>query len=93
MKCIQFGNENGIKMIKDIKIQNPIKWLNILIANNKTERNKILNLFHNHNISIRPAWNLINTFPMYKNCQTFNLINSKYLFDRIICLPSSVNHD
>ncbi len=91
MNYLKLTKEIGFKMLVDINNSKSNKWLNIIISKNKNEKNKLLNLFRKNNIFIRPAWNLLNTLPMYKKCQIFNLKNSSYLYDRIICLPSSVN--
>ena len=90
---LDWSKRNGLNMLCDIDNSNSNKWLNILICRNRVEKNKILNQCYKNNIFVRPAWNLLNTLPFYKNCQTFNLINSKYLFDRIVCLPSSVSYE
>jgi perosamine synthetase len=38
----------------------------------------------------RPIWRLLSSLDMYKNCQTDNLKNSKWLEDRVVNIPSSV---
>ena len=53
------------------------------------ERNKILEVTHDNNIFTRPTWKLLHKLPMYRICQTFNLNNTNWLEDRIVCLPSS----
>ena len=38
----------------------------------------------------RPVWILMNKLPMFKYHQKGNLINSEWLFERVVNLPSSV---
>ena len=40
----------------------------------------------------RPVWKLMSKLSMYKKCQRDNLINSLWLRDRVVNLPSSVPH-
>jgi perosamine synthetase len=56
----------------------------------KTERDSFLEYSIASGVMTRPIWRLLNTLPMYKNCQTTDLENANYLADRIVNLPSSV---
>jgi hypothetical protein len=38
----------------------------------------------------RPAWELMNRLPMFKNCQIENVENAEWLVDRVVNIPSSV---
>ena len=38
----------------------------------------------------RPIWKLMNKLPMFKNAQSNNLKNSKWLCERVVNIPSSV---
>lgn len=65
-------------------------WLNAILFNNLNKRNSFLNLSNSQNVMVRPAWNLMHTLKMFKNCQRDNLKISKFIFDRLVNLPSSV---
>ncbi len=90
LKYLNFCKKNNFKIFNPIEKTIPNYWLNILIAKNIKERNHILNSTHKNNIFTRPAWKLLHTLPMFKKCQKENLSNSKWLADRIICLPSGI---
>ena len=57
--------------------------------NLKILRNEILNYAHSKNILLRPSWNLINTFSMYKKNPSGELKIAEDQAYRIINLPSS----
>ena len=38
----------------------------------------------------RPIWTLMSKLEMFKNCQNDGLVNSKWLEERVINVPSSV---
>jgi perosamine synthetase len=65
-------------------------WLNAILLQDKTERDSFLEYSIASGVMTRPIWRLLNTLPMYKNCQTMDLENANYLADRIVNLPSSV---
>ncbi len=65
-------------------------WLNCLILENKKERNKLLELSHGQKIFMRPAWFPMHLLPMFKHNQQVDLINTVSLYNRIVCIPSSV---
>ena len=83
-------HENKVKIIEPIKDSKPNFWLNTIIVNDLEERNYVLGEINKKNINIRPAWNLLSSLPMFKNCQSEEIPNTTWLFDRIINLPSSV---
>jgi dTDP-4-amino-4,6-dideoxygalactose transaminase len=67
-------------------------WLNTILFNNLTERNKFLEYSNSNNVMTRPAWHLLNELPMYRSCEHDALVNSKWLYDRIVNIPSSINY-
>ena len=65
-------------------------WLNAIILENRNERDKFLKYTNEHGVMTRPVWTLMNRLDMFENCQTDNLMNAKWLEDRIVNIPSSV---
>jgi perosamine synthetase len=88
---------NEFKKIKSLKIMSSPKncksnyWLQTLVLcdEEKKLKNQIIKDCHSSGIKVRPLWDLISTFKMYKNCPKMNLDNSKKAYDTIINLPSS----
>ena len=69
-------------------------WLNAVIMNSFEDRNKLLKKCISNNIFARPFWGLLSEQRIYKeHLQSDNLENSKYLYERVVCLPSSVHID
>ena len=89
-KYKKFLTKYNFQLLSPIKNAEPNYWLNILILKNRHERDKFLKISHKDKIYCRPTWKLLHTLKMFRNCQKDNLINSKNLEKKIICLPSSV---
>ena len=65
-------------------------WLNTIILNSKSERDKFLEDSNSNGIMTRPIWTLMSNLPMFIDCQKDNLFNSIWLEERVVNLPSSV---
>ncbi len=65
-------------------------WLNAIITKDRAQRDEILEFTNSHGVMTRPIWELMTRLPMFANCQTDSLKNSKWLADRVVNLPSSV---
>lgn len=65
-------------------------WLNAIVLKNKEERDSFLNHTNEQGIMTRPIWQLVNTMPMFINCQKSELTNAQWLEERVVNIPSSV---
>ncbi|MEW6593971.1 MAG: LegC family aminotransferase [Thermodesulfobacteriota bacterium] len=65
-------------------------WLNTILLPDQTQRDDFLAQCHRAGILCRPAWNLLHTLPMYRECQRDSLENASCLAERLVNLPSSV---
>lgn len=65
-------------------------WLNSLIFKNKSHRDRFLKETNSKGIMTRPIWTLMCNLPIYSKEQQYNLKNSKWLFERVVNIPSSV---
>jgi perosamine synthetase len=63
-------------------------WLNVIQLKDKIERKSFLEFTNNNGVMTRPIWRLMNKLEMYKNCQTDNLVNSFWLEERVVNIPS-----
>ena len=85
----------GLEVIKENSNCINNNWLVSirLTINNRNElkeiRDKILNTAHSKNLFLRPSWNLINSFKMYKDAPAGDLKIAQDQSFRIINLPSS----
>lgn len=65
-------------------------WLNALILSNKQERDVFLEATNAAGVMTRPTWQLMSKLDMFKSCQSDKLINSHWLEERIVNIPSGV---
>ena len=64
-------------------------WLNTLLTKDRTQRDELLEYTNKNGVMTRPVWELMNRLPMFTHCQTDGLVNSAWLADRIVNIPSS----
>ena len=65
-------------------------WLNVILLNNKKQRDEFLDFSNKNGVMTRPTWKLMNELEMFKDCQFSDLKNAKYLENRIVNIPSSI---
>jgi len=87
-----FQNMPGVTVFNEPPNAYSNYWLNILLldADLATKRDRLLGALHDNHILSRPAWQLMHRLPMYCECPCMTLKNAEQLYQRIICLPSSV---
>ena len=64
-------------------------WLNTILLEDRVERDAFLAFTNDQKIMTRPAWTPLNELPMYEKCQAGPLINTSWLADRLVNIPSS----
>jgi len=85
-----FFSNTDYKFFKEPKNSRSNYWLNSIILKDKYQRDKFLHETNSNGIMTRPIWKLMNKLPMYKNSQSDDLIDSNWLYERIVNIPSSV---
>ena len=87
-----FSKIEGVKIYKPIKESNPNHWLISFKLDDKLIKfhKKILNFLNKNKVYSRPAWELMSSLPMYKNCPSDRNFNAKKIQQSVICLPSSL---
>lgn len=65
-------------------------WLNAIILEDRKQKEEFLEYTNANKVMTRPIWGLMNNLPMFKDCQTDALINTQWLEDRVVNIPSSV---
>jgi len=86
----EFFKNSEIIFKSEIKNTTSNYWLNTIEFKDLLDRDEFLKVTNENKVMTRPAWNLLNTLPMFKNCITDSLENAKYLVDRLVNIPSSV---
>ena len=64
-------------------------WLNAIILKDKKERDFFLHETNSKGVTTRPIWTLMNKLNMFQESQCGELINSKWLEERVVNIPSS----
>ena len=64
--------------------------LNAVVLKNKQERDEFLTTTNAAGVMTRPIWQLMNRLDMFKSCQTDALIQSYWLEERVVNIPSGV---
>ncbi|MBI3793725.1 MAG: LegC family aminotransferase [Nitrospinae bacterium] len=64
-------------------------WLNAVVLKDRGARDQFLRETNNAGVMTRPAWRLMNELAMFKDCQTTDLSDAKWLEDRVVNIPSS----
>ena len=85
-----FFQDNNCNFFREPKNSKSNYWLNSIILKNKKIRNKFLEETNAKSIMTRPIWILMNNLPMFKNAQCDELKNSRWLFERVVNIPSSI---
>jgi perosamine synthetase len=84
-----FFKKMEIKFVPELENARSNYWLNCILFRDKTERDEFLKYTNENNIMTRPVWQLMNKLSMFENCQFSNLVNSEYLENRLVNIPSS----
>ena len=89
-KYKNFFESSNYKFFIEPKNSKSNYWLNSVIFKNKNLRDKFLLETNKKKIMTRPIWTLMNKLPMFRDAQYENLVNSEWLYNRVVNIPSSV---
>jgi aminotransferase in exopolysaccharide biosynthesis len=64
-------------------------WLNVVVCENKQERDALLKATNDNSVMTRPIWALMNHLPMYASSRKGDLTQAEWLEARVVNLPSS----
>ncbi len=86
-----FKDVEGVTIFQEAEFAKSNYWLNALLLEPQYApyRDELLTKTRAHGILTRPAWGLMPTLPMYKNCPKMNLAVAEDIVERLINLPSS----
>ncbi len=85
-----FASNDEIDFIKEPKDSKSNYWLQAVIVKDIQKRDDFLDFSNKNGVMTRPIWKLMNELEMFKDCQSTNLDNSKYLEQRVVNITSSV---
>ncbi|WP_439582728.1 LegC family aminotransferase [Dyadobacter bucti] len=78
----------GIPVQQEMPDSQANYWLNAIILSDFEERNAFLEFTNANGVMTRPIWQLMNSLPMFGECQHDGLQNSSWLVDRVVNIPS-----
>ncbi len=87
-----FFDSLGINSIQEREGTKANYWLNAILLENQEQRNDFLKYANRFNIMARCLWSPMHTLPMYKYCEQDTLENTKFLYERVVNIPSSVRN-
>ncbi len=88
---------NAFATLDDVQFQNEPAdcrsnyWLNLLLLPNREQRDQLLNTAHAEGVLLRPFWTPLHQQPVFNNAPRMSLPQTKALFSRGVCLPSSAS--
>ena len=85
-----FFRGKGISFVKEIEGARSNYWLMTILLQDRTQRDDFLAYSNENKVMTRPAWQLMNTLPMYNDCPAGDLSMAQRLADRIVNIQSSV---
>jgi perosamine synthetase len=80
----------GIPFVKEIEGARANYWLMTILLPDREQKDAFLRYTNDHQIMTRPAWQLVNTLPMYADHPAGDLSVAEGLEARIVNIPSSV---
>ena len=86
----KFFEKRGIFFFRPLKGNKANYWLNTIVLNSKSDKEFFLKSTNKMGIMTRPVWRLMNELKMFKKSERDKLINSVWLQDRVVNIPSSV---
>jgi len=89
----EFFKDQSVKFIRPIEGCSANYWLNAIVLESKSDRDEFLEYTNSNGVMTRPIWKLMPTLKMFEDCQTDGLKNSRWLYDRVVNIPSSVPKD
>lgn len=89
-KYAKFFDGLGMTFVREPESCASNYWLNALVLDSLEERDAFLKHTNANGVMTRPAWRLMSSLPMFKDCQNDGLINSLWLEERLVNIPSCV---
>jgi len=85
----QWGSENGVQFAHEPVNTDSNYWLNILITEDRRDRDEWLQQTNELGVMTRPAWTPMHYLEMNKDVLYADMSNTNHLYDRLINVPSS----
>lgn len=87
----QFFKDSFMQFITEPEHCRSNYWLNGVMCEDLRQRDALLDASNQAGVMTRPLWEPMNQLPMFNKAPIGDLTNTKWLVDRVVNLPSSVN--
>lgn len=84
-----FFAASNIIFVEESALARANYWLNAIVLEDRQARDVFLKELNEAGVMSRPIWRLMNELPMFENCQSTELVNAKWLEERVVNIPSS----
>ncbi len=86
-----FRDVAGVTFFQEPEFARSNYWLNAILLDEQfvSCRDDVLERTNEENLMTRPAWNLLNRLPMYRECPSMDLGTAESIESRLINIPSS----
>lgn len=84
-----WGEEHGVEFIKEHPDARANYWLNVLITEDREQRDSMLEYTNANGVMTRAAWTPMHKLIMNRKCEKSDLSNTEWLFERLVNVPSS----
>jgi dTDP-4-amino-4,6-dideoxygalactose transaminase len=85
-----FAQFSDIRFITEPTDSRSNYWLQAVQLKDKDAQQAFLEFTNSNGVMTRPIWELMNRLPMFADCQTDELVNTKHFADTIVNIPSGV---
>lgn len=85
-----FSGVDDIEFVKEPENSSSNYWLQSVILKDVKTRDEFLDFTNKNGVMTRPIWKLMNELEMFKDSQSADLSNAKFLEERVVNIPSSV---
>jgi perosamine synthetase len=85
----EFFSASNFTFVEEPAQANSNYWLNALILKDRQARDLFLKELNGAGVMARPVWRLMNELTMFKDCQSTDLSNARWLEERVVNIPSS----
>jgi perosamine synthetase len=86
----EFFESGGVTFVQALGGTTANHWLNAIVLSSLAERDAFLEFTNSRGVMTRPIWRLMTRLSMFEHCQHDGLVNSQWLEDRVVNIPSSV---
>lgn len=86
----EYFDKKGIRFLTEPENARSNYWLNAIFLDNIQQRDQFLEEANANNVICRPVWKLMNELPAFKDCQTTDLSQARFIAERLVNIPSSV---